>query len=321
MLLGKLRLALLGGAIVLALGLLGCGEDSAPLRGSIRIDGSRTLAPLTREMAKRFTAEHPDVHIAVGVSGTDRGFAKLCRGEADATNANDRIEARESAACERGDVAWAEIPVVNDALLVLTNPTSPVRCLTTTQLHQIWQRNSEVTSRWTQVNGIPRSNHENLTAWGPGTDTETYALFTKAVNGREGPHRDYNNTLHRESWVIGGVANMQGAIGYIDYAIYQRSSGRINVLALDSGAGCIDPSPRSIADGSYGPLSRELFVYPSTAALARPAMQAFLRFYLDNVEAVAPKVGFVALEDGRLAASRATLERLIVAARRARGAA
>lgn len=277
----KLRLVALGGAIVLALGAAGCGSDSVPLSGSVHIEGSRTVAPLTGAMAKRFTAEHPGVRISVGTSGTDREF-------------------------ERG-----EIPVVNDAVVLIVARSVPVRCLTTVQLEQIWHGNSEVTHSWSQVDDLDPPWDGRLNAWGPGTDTETFAFFTEAVNDNEGETRDYNNTLHVPENTIPGVIGEPGNLGYVEYGRYARSKKYpVKALEVDSGDGCVAPTPETIADGTFRPLSRRLFVHPAAGTLARPATKAFLQFYLDNIEAVAPEVGFVPLTDEQLADSRARLERL-----------
>jgi phosphate transport system substrate-binding protein len=312
----KLRfVAALSGTIVFALGTAGCGSDSVPLSGSIRIDGSSTVAPLTKAMAERFMAEHPDVRISVGTSGTDRGFKQLCRGETAANDAADRIDATTIAACERAGVAWGEIPIVNDAVVLVVAPTVPVRCLTTVQLEQIWHGNSEVTHTWSQVDDLDPPWDGNLNAWGPGTDTEEFAFFTKAVNDNEGETRDYNNTLHRPENTIPGVIGQPGNLGYEEYGRYETSKDPVKALQVDSGDGCIAPTPETIADGTFRPLSRRLFVYPTADALKRPATKAFLQFYLDNVETVAPEVGFVPLTDEQLEDSKARLERLAAEAK------
>ena len=307
----KLTFAALASATLLALGIAACGDEGPPLTGSIRIDGSSTVAPLTKAIANRFMAENPRVRISVGTSGTDRGFEQLCRGETDANDAADRIDAAMVAACRRTGVAWGEIPVVNDATVLIVAPAVPVRCLTTVQLRQIWHGNSEVTDSWSQIDDLDPPWDGDLNAWGPGTDTEEFAFFTKAVNDNEGETRDYNNVLHRLHLTIPGVLGTTGNLGYDEYGRYKRSADPVKALEVDSGDGCIAPTSETIAGGTYRPLARRLFVYPSTKALARPAMQAFLRFYLDNAETVAPQVGFVPLTDEQLDASKARLDRQI----------
>lgn len=291
----KRSFAALGGTIVLALGTAGCGSDSVPLSGSIQIDGSRTVAPLTKAMARRFTAENPDVRISVGTSGTDTGFQR------------------------RAGVAWGEIPVVNDAVVLIVADEVPIRCLTTEQLEQIWHGNSEVTTSWSQVDDLDPPWDGPLNAWGPGTDTEEFAFFTKAVNHKEGETRDYNNTLHRPEHTIPGVIDTPGNLGYDEYGRYERSTDPVKALEIDSGDGCVAPTHETIADDAFRPLSRRLFVYTPADALTRPAAKAFMQYYVDNVEAVAPEVGFVPLTDEQLADSHARLDRLIAAAGGSRG--
>jgi phosphate transport system substrate-binding protein len=318
----NLRYAALSGAIVLALGVSACGDsgddssdssggDGAALSGTIRIDGSSTVAPLTEAMAERFMAENPDVRISVGTSGTGGGFEKFCQGETDANDASDKIDEETIAACERGGVEWEEITVANDALTVVVNPENPIRCLTTDQLSQIWAPRSSV-KNWSEVTGTEPSYDAELVAFGPGTDSGTFAYFTETVNGEEGAQRtDYNNVGEDDNQTVTGVAGAPGGIGYFGYSFYEENSDAVRALEIDGGAGCVAPSPETVADGTYRPLARGLYIYPSAEALARPEMDAFLQFYLDNIATVAPEVGFIALTDEQLTESQANLERLI----------
>jgi len=305
--------AVLGAALALALA--GCGEQRAPLSGSIAVDGSRTLAPLTRAVVRRFMAQNPHVRIAVAASGTDAGFARLCRGEIDASDASNAPGARARAACTRAGVAVQPIAVAADAVVLVVNRGNPVRCLTTAQLFQVWRGNSDVTGSWTQIADLESSYAGELIAWGPGTETETFASFNAAVTGRRAGYRDYNNELGRESDVITGIAGEAGAIGYVDYPVLRQRAGAVKALAIDSGRGCVAPTAQTIADGSFRPLARKLFVYASAKALARPALAAFLRFYLDNVETIAPKLGFVPPTPAQARASKAALARAAAAGR------
>src|SRR5688572_21939262 len=132
---------------VLALGVAACGDDddssgdggSADVSGSIRIDGSSTVAPLTEAIAEEFNKENSGVDVTVGTSGTGGGFEKFCAGETDANDASEAIGDEEIAACEKGGVKYEEIQVANDALTVVVNPENPVTCLTVEQLKSVWQ--------------------------------------------------------------------------------------------------------------------------------------------------------------------------------------
>lgn len=304
-------------ALSVALVVAGCGEQRAPLSGSLRIDGSRTLAPLTKAMAKRFMAENPRVHIAVAASGTDAGVVKLCRKEVDASDVSNAVDARALAACERAGVAAKPIAVANDAMILMVNRSNPVRCITTAQLFQIWRGGSEVTEHWTQIAGLEPRYGGDFVPWGPGTETETFAAFNEAVTAaKRAGYRDYNNELERESDVVAGVAGQEGSNGYVDYPAFRQHPETVKALEIDSGSGCVAPTPQTIADGTFRPLARKLFVYASATALARPAMDAFLRFYLDNAKTVAPEVGLVPPTPEQVSTGKAELARVAAGAAR-----
>src|SRR6476620_5700296 len=54
---------------------------AAGLAGTITIDGSSTVFPITEAVAAEFRAAAPGVAIQLGVSGTGGGFKKFCAGQ------------------------------------------------------------------------------------------------------------------------------------------------------------------------------------------------------------------------------------------------
>ena len=209
-------LAALATAGVLAIGVAACSSDDSSsdssssggggdLSGNIRIDGSSTVGPLTEAMAEGFQAENPDVKVTVGTSGTGGGFEKFCVGETDANDASDAIDDEQKQMCADNGVEWEEIQVANDALSVAINPENPVKCLTVEQLSQVWDAGSKL-DNWNQIDGLDPSFDSELTLFGPGTDSGTFAYFTEAVNGEEGNQRkNYNNVGEDDNQTVTGV--------------------------------------------------------------------------------------------------------------------
>ena len=80
------------------------GSSSTPtgLSGSLRIDGSSTVGPLTQAVAEQFNSENPDVEVSVGESGTGGGFEKFCAGETVINDASRPIEPEEDSALQEG---------------------------------------------------------------------------------------------------------------------------------------------------------------------------------------------------------------------------
>jgi phosphate transport system substrate-binding protein len=302
---------------VLALTAAACGGDddddggsSGNLSGSIRVDGSSTVGPLTEAIAEEFNAENPDVNVTVGTSGTGGGFEKFCAGETDISDASRPIEPDEEKACQAKGIGYDAIQVANDALTVVGNPNNPVNCVTTDQLKQVWEPKSSV-DNWSQIQGLQPSFDSELALYSPGTDSGTFDFFTEKVNGEEGAQRTagVNDIGEDDNATVTGVAGVDGGMGYFGYSFFKENEDKLKALQIDSGNGCVGPSVQSAQDGSYF-LSRPLYVYPSDKAIQNETVDEFLRFYLDNINAVAEQVGFIPMTDPQLQESQSKLESL-----------
>lgn len=312
-------LAVIASAAILALGVAACGSDDdsstgadggGDLSGSIRIDGSSTVAPLTEAIAEQFMAENSGVRVTVGTSGTGGGFEKFCAGETDISEASRAIEPEEEDACKKGGVGYEEVHVATDALTVMINNENPVSCLTVDQLAAVWGPDSDI-DNWSDIPGLKEDFDEELALFGPGTDSGTFDYFTEAINGEEGVSRkDYNNVGEDDNATVKGVQGSPGGMGYAGFSFYTENEGSLKALEVDNGEGCVPPSVETAQDGSYAPLSRPLFMYPSEQALKKPEVKAFIEYYLENVNSVAESLGFVPLTEDQLAESEEAAEKI-----------
>ncbi len=300
-------LAVLAAAAVLAVGVSACGSDDestagggSDLSGSIRIDGSSTVAPLTEAIAEEFQAENPNVKVTVGTAGTGGGFEKFCTGETDISDASREIEPEEIEACKKEGIGYEDVHVATDALTVMINNENPVSCLTVDQLNAVWGPDSKL-SNWDEIPGLEEEFDEELALFGPGTDSGTFDYFTEEINGEEGASRkDYNNVGENDNATVTGVEGSPGGMGYAGFSYYTENEGKLKALEVDGGKGCVGPSVESAQEGTYTPLSRPLFIYPSDSALKKPEVKAFVEYYLENVTSVAESVGFVPLTEEQL---------------------
>ncbi|MEX1141329.1 MAG: PstS family phosphate ABC transporter substrate-binding protein [Thermoleophilaceae bacterium] len=296
--------------VALAIGVAACGGDDndsnaagnagsggSSLSGTIRIDGSSTVAPLSEPAAELFMQENPGVTVTVGTSGTGGGFEKFCAGETDISDASREIKEEEAAACKSSGIAYEEVSVANDALTVVVNPQNPVECMTVEQVAQVWGPKSKVSS-WSDIDGLEDAPDAELDLYGPGTDSGTFDYFTDAINGEEGAQRtDYNNVGEDDNSTVTGVSGSEGGMGYFGYSFFVENQDSLKALEIDGGDGCVAPTAENTQDGSYTPLGRQLFVYPSDQALQRPEVLAFIEFYIENASAIAEQAGFIGLTD------------------------
>ncbi len=293
----------------------GTGADSgsgAPsgeqLSGDIRIDGSSTVAPLSTVAAELFQAEHPDVRVTVGTSGTGGGFEKFCNGETDISDASRAIKADEVAACEAKGIDFEEITVANDGLSVVVSPANDwVDCLTVEELNAIWAPGS-IVNNWSQVRqGFP---DVELRLFGAGTDSGTFDYFTEAINGEEGASRaDYAQT-EDDNITVQGVSGTPGGLGYFGLSYLEENAGAVKGVAIDGGEGCVEPTVETVQSGEYQPLGRELFLYPSGEALQRPEVLAFLEFFIEQNDVITEEALFVPLTDEQRAEAQTKVDSL-----------
>jgi len=130
--------------------------------------------------------------------------------------------------------------------------------------------------------------------YGPGTASGTFDYFTSAVVGEARASRSDYTASEDDNVLVQGIAGDKDALGYFGYAYVVENPTRVKLVAIDGGKGAIAPSVTTIADHTY-PLARPLFIYVNTASLARPEVDAFVKFYIDHAPQLVPEVGYVAL--------------------------
>lgn len=232
----------------------------------IRVDGSSTVYPVSLALAEEFQVINPDTRMTVAFSGTGAGFEKFCRGETDVSGASRTITPSEIELCEQNGIEFVEIPVAADGLSVVVNPENDwAQCLTVEELNAIWRPDSTVDT-WADVR--PEWPDEEIVLYGPGTDSGTFDYFTEAINGDSGAIRTDFFPSEDDNVLVQGVTGDVNAMAFFGYAYYIENSDRLNLVAVDGGNGCVQPSPETIAGNQYTPLSRPLFLYFNAERLA-----------------------------------------------------
>ncbi len=268
---------------------------SSNLSGDVKVDGSSTVLPVSKVMAAEYQKMNPEVQVTVGVSGTGGGFQKFCAGETDITGASRPIDAAEMELCQKNNIEYTELPIAFDGISVVVNPQNSVDCLKVGELKKLWEPAAEgKVTNWNQVRSDLPS--QPLQLYGPGTDSGTYDYFTLAIVGEQGKSRGDYTKSEDDNTLVQGVSSDQNGLGYFGYAYYLANRDKLKLVAIDSGYGCVQPSPRTIADTNYQPLSRPVFIYVKKSAATRPEVKAFTNFYLapENAKLVL-QVGYVPL--------------------------
>ena len=296
------RLMVVG--LILSLGLVGCAPTEEPveevkLEGTISIDGSSTVFPITELVAEEFNAVNPDVRLTVGFSGTGGGFTKFAANEIEISGASRPIKTAEADAAKAAGIDFVELMVAYDGLsVVVSTENTWVDYLTMEELAMIWGAEATAT-KWSDVRaGFPDTE---IKLYSPGHDSGTFDYFTEAVNGKGGVIRQDSETVkiffsEDDNALVTGVAGDAGAIGYFGFAYYEENADKLKVVPVQKEATAVTPTYDTIMDSSY-PLSRPLFIYVNKAELERAEVLAFVTFYLENAGELASEVGYVSLPE------------------------
>ena len=276
------------------------------LRGTVSIDGSSTVFPISEAVAEEFLAVQPRVRVTVGVSGTGGGFKKFLAGEIDINDASRPIKMKEVKQASASGIGFIELPIAYDGLSVVVNTKNDwVDHLTITELNKIWQPGSSV-KRWSDVrDGWPE---KEIQLYGPGTDSGTFDYFTETINGKSGASRPDYTANEDDNALVRGISGDEGSLGYFGYAYYAANKDKLRVVAIDGGKGPVAPTETTINNGTYAPLSRPVFIYVRPDALDRKEVRAFVDFYIESAPMLATEVGYIPLPDSVYAGAKQRVE-------------
>ena len=281
--------------------------SAAALSGTVTIDGSSTVYPITEAVAEEFQLANKGVRVPVSLSGTGGGFKKFCVGETDINDASRPIKAedeKEGLACKANTIEYVELQVAIDGLTVVVNPANTfATCLTVEELARIYGPDSPEDLKWSDV----RANFpaDPVNRFMPGADSGTFDYFTEEINGETDAATRFATQSEDDNVLVTGVAGDANAVSFFGYAYFVENTDKLKAVEVDGGAGCVAPTEATINDNSYTPLSRPLFIYPDIGkAKERPELKAFVDFYLDNTNALSAEVGYIVLPDALLQAEK-----------------
>jgi len=284
-------------ASVLLLGACGTqtSKKTEKLTGTIAIDGSSTVYPVTEAVAEEFRVGEPDVQVTIGISGTGGGFKKFGRGETDLSNASRPIKEQEIKICEENNISYVEIEVAYDGLAVLINPENDwVKSITVAELKKIWEPEAQgVIMKWNQIRA--EWPNEEIHLYGPGVASGTFDYFTEAIVGKSGSSRGDFTASEDDNVLAQGIAGDKYGLGFFGLAYYEENKEKLALVAVDGGNGPVYPSIETVSNGIYSPLSRPLFIYVNSTAAKKAEVQSFVNFYLQNAPALSAEVGYVPL--------------------------
>ena len=284
------------------------GGGGGQVSGTINIEGSSTVQPITQAAAELFREENPEARIEVGGAGTSDGFEAFCQGDTQISDASRPIDvAEEVPVCEENGVEFIEIPVAYDGISVVVNKQNDWATeVTSEELKTMWEPAAEgKITQWSQV----RSDwpDRELSLYGPGTESGTYEFFNEVIVGNEEEvNRSDYEASEDDNVLVQGVSGDENALGYFGYSYYVNNRDTLKLLSVDG----VEPTEDTIRSGEYL-LSRPLFIYVNTDALKNnKAVKPFVDFYVSeqNLNRLVQAAKYVTLPASLAQESRAQYE-------------
>ena len=301
--------------------------------GNVFVSGSSTVEPVSFIMAEEFNYQNPNFTYTVTGPGTTSGFEQFCNRETDISDASRRIKDSEAEACAAGGVEPVELYIGIDGLAVITNPANEaLQCLDFAALYAIFGPESDDVRSWADAQAFAQEVGSTTESWpegdisitAPGDESGTHDSFLEIAiedlaeeRGQEARLRtpgDIYVASPNDNVIIDGTAGFPTSVGFVGYAFAINNPDKVKMLAIDGGSGCVEPSGATVADGSY-PIARPLFIYPDSVRIDpgsdvyNGAVSPFVDFYLSDLgQELVAEVGYVALSDSDIEATRATWE-------------
>jgi phosphate transport system substrate-binding protein len=298
--------AMVGSALLLgACGANGGAEGNGEqLSGTVKVDGSSTVAPIAEAINEEYAAVQPDVKVSIGVSGSGGGFEKFIAGETDLSNASRPIKDEEKQKLEEAGIDFTEFKVANDGLSVVVNKENDwVEEMTMDDLRKLWLEDGK-TKKWSDIN--PEWPDEEVKFYSPGTDSGTYDFFHEEVLEEKDMVRQNIQLSEDDNVLVTGVTGDKNAIGFFGYAHYLANKDQLKVVKIDG----VEPTNETVESGDY-PLSRPLFVYAKNESMKNnEAAYDYMKYTLENAGDMAEAVGYVSLQEDQYKEALETLKGL-----------
>jgi phosphate transport system substrate-binding protein len=178
---------------------------------------------------------------------------------------------------------------------------------------------------WSDLSTSSACGDAEIKLWGADSDSGTYEYFgeqvfckscfadAEPVSESFDVARGYQNSAD-DNQIVNGITGDENAIGYFGYAYYEENENVLSVAAIanndthgvEDAGGAVTPEATTVADGSYAPLSR--YIYMNVNNDDWDLVRSFIEYGFSEagMEHVMD-VGYVALPESMLEEMRARI--------------
>jgi phosphate transport system substrate-binding protein len=274
----RCAIAALGGVMLLALLGSGCQQTERPSRNLV-LSGSRTLAPLMDDVARRFESSHDDVRIFVEPATADRAVGDTRTGLADLGMLGRPLRP--------GEVGLFGFPVARDGVAFIVHRDNPVRKLNKDQLVALF---TGAIGNWKDAGGP----NQPVALVRPADGMALRDVFLDHFRLQSNQIPSIPVGVGTCEHIVQAVADHPFAIGYTSLGCAEAAATRLPIRLLPLGG--VPATLAQVQSGQY-PFARPLLL------LTREPPAGLVKEFIDfarsaEVHDLVQKHGFVAVTPG-----------------------
>lgn len=254
---------------------------SADQTGSITVGGSSTVHALLSKVNGAFTPRFSGIAINLTTYDSANALADLCAGIADVVGVSRKATDAELAICQSADIAPIQLTLGSEALVLAVNSTNTfAQCLTLDEVNKVFNAKT-APKKWSEVkDGFPETD---LMPVLPSVGAmENDLLLVRVAKDQIAPIMREDGVKNDDAlFRAAGVQNVDGGITFLKYSDFKKSSSKVNVVKIDGGNGCVEPTEATISDGTYA-FSYPNYLLVNPKSFVRPEMRAYTWFLLSD---------------------------------------
>jgi phosphate transport system substrate-binding protein len=256
---------------------------SPPFKGSLRIDGSTSMAGLLGALGRAYEAVYSDVKVEVKQGGSSKGLADLRSGACDMAAVSRQLSDDEVREIETATgLKVFQVPVALDAVCVYVNRANPLAAISREQLNGIFSITHSLVKdpvlRWSDLDPKSPLGDNFMPIYMLPASHGTMQEFMRWAMPDEALQTITRHEEFTPTAVVNACCAYRTAIGLAGYMNRQPRANMVPVRAA-TGQPAVAPSFRTIRDGSY-PMWRplNLVMLAKDEASVPPMLVDFLRF-------------------------------------------
>ncbi|MBK9122885.1 MAG: substrate-binding domain-containing protein [Chloroflexi bacterium] len=246
--------------------------------GTLRVGGDSAAADYLSLALPAVSRNYSTITVEETILGAAEGIREFCNGNRELLALTRDLTDEERANCEAAEIEVVTQPLGSQTSVLIGNGSSQyLSCLTTAQLAAAVTASAELPASWDQVD--PSFAADPIYVFVAGKSAVPVEVALSGLGEANAVVREDVQVNADALYRAAAVANTPGAVAILSWAeladVADSGQEGYQVVSVDAGAGCVEPSVETASDGTYA-LARPISLAVTKASLERDIIQATL---------------------------------------------